>query len=152
LASYGITPSGVKNILGARNITLPGGLIEAPGKTLTVDPSGEFASEREIGDVLVPTSNGGGVYLRDLAPIAPGCTSPPPCFNCDGRRAEDGSWQRTRAITLAVQMKSGGKTGAFAAAVDAALDDLKARLPHDLVLARTSDQPTQVHEDIELFM
>src|SRR5262245_22152220 len=61
LASYGVTPSSVKNILGARNITLPGGLIEAPGKTLTVDPSGEFASEREIGDVLVPTSNGAGV-------------------------------------------------------------------------------------------
>jgi multidrug efflux pump len=152
LASYGVTPSGVKNILGARNITLPGGTIEAPGKTLTVDPSGEFTSEREIGDVLVPTSNGGGVYLRDLANIVRGYTSPPSFLNYYGRRGEDGSWQRTRAITLAVQMKSGGKIGEFADAVDAALADLKARLPNDLVLARTSDQPTQVHENIELFM
>jgi multidrug efflux pump len=152
LASYGVTPSALKNILGARNITLPGGVIEAPGKTLTVDPSGEFASEREIGDVIVPTSNGGGVYLRDLTNIVRGYTSPPSFLNYYGRRAEDGSWQRTRAVTLAVQMKTGGQIGEFAKAIDATLADLKARLPNDLVLVRTSDQPTQVHENIELFM
>jgi len=36
--------------------------------------------------------------------------------------------------------------------VDAALHDLRQRLPPDLVLARTSDQPKQVEENIELFM
>ena len=152
LASYGVTPSALKNILGARNITLPGGTIEAPGKSLNIDPSGEFASEREIGDVLIPAANGGGVYLRDLASVIRGYTSPPNFLNFYGRRNPDGSWQRTRAITLAVQMKTGGQIGEFSKAVDAALDDLKARLPNDLVLARTSDQPTQVREHIDLFM
>src|SRR5262249_55516883 len=37
-------------------------------------------------------------------------------------------------------------------AVDAALKDLKSRLPADLLLARTSDQPRQVTESIDLFM
>jgi multidrug efflux pump subunit AcrB len=73
-------------------------------------------------------------------------------LNYYGTRDEDGRWQRTRAVTLAVQMKSGGQIGEFANAVDEALDDLRARLPNDLVLARTSDQPTQVSENIELFM
>ena len=45
-------------VLGARNITLPGGTIEVGDKKLTVDPSGEFKSEREIGDVLLSTPNG----------------------------------------------------------------------------------------------
>jgi len=152
LASYGVTPSALKNILGARNITLPGGTIEAPGKSLNIDPSGEFASEREIGDVLIPTSSGGGVYLRDLASVVRSYTSPPNFLNYYGRRDPDGSWQRTRAVTLAVQMKTGGQIGEFSKAVDAALVDLKARLPNDLVLARTSDQPAQVSENIELFM
>jgi|SoiMethySBSTD1v2_1073268.scaffolds.fasta_scaffold00834_10 multidrug efflux pump len=152
LASYGVTPSALKNILGARNITLPGGTIEAPGKSLNIDPSGEFANEREIGDVLVPTDNGGGVYLRDLATVVRGYTSPPNFLNYYGRHNPDGSWERTRAVTLAVQMKTGGQIGEFSKAVDATLDDLKARLPNDLVLARTSDQPTQVSEHIELFM
>jgi multidrug efflux pump subunit AcrB len=152
LASYGVTPSALKNILGARNITLPGGTIEASGKSLNIDPSGEFASDREIGDVLIPTANGGGVYLRDLTSVIRGYTSPPNFLNYYGRREPDGAWQRTRAVTLAVQMKAGGQIGEFSKAVDAALDDLKARLPNDLVLARTSDQPTQVRENIELFM
>jgi multidrug efflux pump subunit AcrB len=152
LASYGVTPSALKNILGARNITLPGGTIEAPGKTLNINPSGEFASEREIGDVLIPTANGGGVYLRDLATVVRSYTSPPTFLNYYGRRDADGTWRRTRAVTLAVQMKTGGQIGEFAKAVDATLEDLKARLPNDLVLARTSDQPTQVRENIDLFM
>jgi multidrug efflux pump subunit AcrB len=152
LASYGVTPSALRNILGARNITLPGGTIEAPGKSLNIDPSGEFADEREIGDVLVPTASGGGVYLRDLATVVRSYTSPPNFLNYYGRRDPDGNWQRTRAVTLAVQMKSGGQIGEFSRAVDAALEDLRARLPNDLVLARTSDQPTQVREHIELFM
>jgi multidrug efflux pump subunit AcrB len=152
LASYGVTPSALKNILGARNITLPGGTIEAPGKTLNIEPSGEFSSEQEIGGVLVPTANGGGVYLRDLTTVIRGYTSPPTFLNYYGRRDPDGTWQRTRAVTLAVQMKSGGQIGEFSKAVDVALDDLKARLPNDLVLARTSDQPTQVRENIDLFM
>jgi multidrug efflux pump subunit AcrB len=36
--------------------------------------------------------------------------------------------------------------------VDAALATLKQRLPEDLVLARTSDQPRQVEENVHLFM
>ena len=79
-------------------------------------------------------------------------TSPPTFLNFYGHRDADGSWQRTRAVTLAVQMKTGGQIGEFSKAVDATLEDLKARLPNDLVLARTSDQPTQVREHIELFM
>src|SRR4029434_9293280 len=77
---------------------------------------------------------------------------PPSFLNYYGRRDPDGTWQRTRAVTLAVQMKTGGQISEFAKAVDASLEDLKARLPNDLVLARTSDQPAQVSENIELFM
>jgi multidrug efflux pump subunit AcrB len=90
--------------------------------------------------------------LRDLTSVIRGYTSPPNFLNFYGRRDPDGSWQRTRAITLAVQMKTGGQIGEFSKAVDATLEDLKARLPNDLVLARTSDQPTQVSEHIELFL
>jgi multidrug efflux pump subunit AcrB len=152
LASYGVAPSSLRQWLGARNITAPGGLLEVQGKTLTIDPSGEFRSERDIGDVLVPAGNGGSLYLRDLVDIVRTYVSPPRFLNFYGHRAEDGSWQRTRAVTLAVQMRAGGQIAQFAEAVDASLGDLRQRLPPDLVLARTSDQPRQVEENIDLFM
>src|SRR5581483_5947952 len=64
----------------------------------------------------------------------------------------DGSWRRARAITLAVQMRSGQKIGDFGEAVDAKLAEVRTQLPEDLVFARTSDQPRQVEENIHLFM
>jgi len=38
LAQYGVQPADLKNILSARNITLPGGLLEVGPKKLTIDP------------------------------------------------------------------------------------------------------------------
>src|SRR5262245_37611995 len=49
-------------------------------------------------------------------------------------------------------MRSGEQIDKFGAAIDATLADLKQRLPEDLVMARTSDQPLQVRENISLFM
>jgi multidrug efflux pump subunit AcrB len=49
-------------------------------------------------------------------------------------------------------MRAGQKIGDFGQAVDTRLEELRAQLPADLTLARTSDQPRQVDENIHLFM
>ena len=67
-------------------------------------------------------------------------------------RDEQGNWQRSRAITLAIQMRPGEQIGIFGEAIDEALANVKHRLPEDLIFARTSDQPLQVEENIGLFM
>ena len=80
LASYGVQPSNLENVLKGRNITTPGGQVNVQGKNVNLDPSGEFKSERDIGDVLVPAVNGSTVYLRDLAHIVRGYETPAhPC-------------------------------------------------------------------------
>jgi multidrug efflux pump subunit AcrB len=152
LASYGIRVGTLDQVLGARNITLPGGTVEIGDKNLTVDPSGEFKSEHEIGDVLMTMPNGRGAYLRDLVTVGRGYESPARFLNFYTERGTDGTWRRARAITLAIQMRSGKKIGDFGQAVDARLEELRPQLPADLTLARTSDQPRQVDENIHLFM
>ena len=154
LASYGVKAGSLQDILGARNITVPGGVLEAGDKKLRLDPSGEFRSEREIGDVLLTaaTESHSGLYLRDVADISRSYESPPRFLNFYTARGADGEWQRTRAITLSIQQRSGAQIDQFAKDVDAALEDLRRRLPEDLILARTSDQPLQVEENIHLFM
>jgi multidrug efflux pump subunit AcrB len=153
LASYGIKTSQLSDILEARNITLPGGILEVGDKNMRIDPSGEFRSEKEIGDVLVPVADGrGALYLRDIADVVRSYQSPARYLNFFSHRAADGSWPRTRAVTLSIQMRSGEQVSDFGEKVDAALDDLKKRLPDDLIMARTSDQPRQVEENIHLFM
>jgi multidrug efflux pump subunit AcrB len=153
LAAYGVRPANLPQLLGARNITASGGLLEAGAKNITIDPSGEFRSEKEIGDVVLTfSSSGSPLYLRDLANVVRSYDSPPRYLNFFTRQEKDGSWPRRRAITLAVQMRSGEQIAKFGKAVDAALADLRTRLPEDLVLARTSDQPLQVKENVDLFM
>ncbi len=153
LSAYGIRPNQLPGVLSGRNIAIPGGIVEIEGKNVSIDPSGEFKSEKEIGSVVVAaTATGTPVYLRDLVSVIRAYDSPPRFLNTYGHRGKDGSWQTTRAVTLAVQMRSGEKIGEFGKAVDAALQDLRSRLPDDLVMARTSDQPKQVEENIDLFM
>ena len=153
LASYGLQPSNLKGILNARNITLPGGVLEAGSKNILIDPSGEFTNTADIGNVMVTTSSGGSpVYLRDLVDIRTGYQSPARYLNFYTWRDAQGAWRRTRAVTLAVQMRRKEQIAYFAQHVDEKLAETKRLLPADLIIERTSDQPRQVKENVDLFM
>lgn len=152
LASYGIQPSQIGNLLEARNSTLPDGVLAVGSQNLRIDPSSEFRHIEEIGDVLIPTSGGTPLYLRDLVAIERGYQNPPRYLNFYTARDANGGWHRARAVTLAVQMRSGERIHKFGEAVDETLKTIQQSLPEDLILARTSDQPRQVEENVELFM
>jgi multidrug efflux pump subunit AcrB len=154
LASYGFQPGTLRNLLYARNIALPGGQLDLGQKNLIIDPSGQFDSVKAIGDVIVGASVAGSpVYLRDLVEISRGYQSPANYLNYYiWRNPATGQWRRSRAVTLAIFMKSGEQIQAFGQQVDQKLADLRKLLPRDLIMARTSDQPRQVREKLDLFM
>jgi multidrug efflux pump subunit AcrB len=155
LAAYGMTPANLKNVLGARNITLPGGQLEVGPQNIQIDPSGKFTRPQEIGDVIVGTSSSAAqspVYLRDLVDVSRAYQSPAKYLNYLTWADQEGHWRRSRAVTLAVQMKDGEQIDAFGRSVDAKLAAVKQYLPDDLIIARTSDQPLQVKENLSLFM
>ncbi|HWS89072.1 MAG TPA: efflux RND transporter permease subunit [Pyrinomonadaceae bacterium] len=152
LAAYGIQPAKLDDVLGARNINTSGGQVNVEGKNVSITPSGEFKGEDEIGDTLIPTSANRSVYLRDVADVVRGYDVPARYLNYFNWRDAEGNWHRSRAITLSVQMRSGEQIDKFGRAVDETLAGLREQLPADLIYARTSDQPLQVEESIDLFM
>jgi len=153
LASYGIQTGRLEDILKSRNTALSGGQVEVEGRKVALNPTGEFLNEKEIGDVIVGSSRGGApLYLRDLVDIDRGYESPPRYLNFYSWIDSSGQWHRSRAVTLAIQMRPGQKIGEFGHAVDSTMQLLRHRLPPDLIMARTSDQPLQVKENIDLFM
>ena len=153
LASYGLQITDLGRVLAARNITLPGGAVEADGREILLDPSGKFEDARAIGDVIVGTTNPGApIYLRDVVHINRAYQGPAPYLNFYSWTDEHGKPQRERAITLAVYMRSGEQIQQFGASIDEKLKQVRAALPPDLIIARTSDQPLQVKENIDLFM
>ncbi len=154
LASYGVSPSRLAQIISERNTIRTGGVIDAGGTDVTVHPDGEFTDPSQIGDVIIQQTahSGTPLYLRDLADILPGYQNPPHLLNFYTWRGADGRWNRSRAITLGVFMRPGEQIDKFGRDVDAALEAIESQLPEDLVIARTSDQPRQVHENLDLLM
>jgi multidrug efflux pump subunit AcrB len=153
LAAYGLQPSNLGNLLSARNITRSAGSIQTPDQNLILNASGEFGDAASIGNVLVATTNAGGpVYLRDLVLISRSYQAPPQYLNTYSWEGPDHVWHRSRAVTLAVYMRSGEQIQRFGTSVTQAIDSVRPSLPADLIVARTSDQPLQVKENIDLFM
>ncbi len=152
LASFGIQPAALPQLLAQRNAIFPGGNLEVGGKNMLIDPSGEFKSEKEIGNILLTASpRGAPVYLRDAVNVSRGYETPL-YLNYYMMRDSSGQWHRNHSITLSIFMREDRQIADFGKAVDEALEKLHGRLPDDLVLARTSDQPLQVREIVGLFM
>ena len=153
LAEYALQPADLSNLLGARNIITTGGNFETGNRQIVINPSGQFENRNAIGDVAVAkTSTNAPVYLRDLFKIIPGYKSPANYLNYYTWQDPTGRWTRSRAVTLGVYMRDQQQIAKFGASVDKKLEQLKNILPHDLIIARTSDQPRQVKENIDLFM
>ena len=153
LASYGLDPLKIKQALVARNIDLPGGALQLGPSEVIINPSGEFKDLDQIGDVLLARTRGDTpIYLRDLFEITRGYQSPPGFLNFYNHRGPSGAWERNRSITLAVQMRAGQQISRFGAAIDQSLVELRSILPDDLILAKTSNQPEQVADNVGLFL
>jgi multidrug efflux pump len=153
LAAFDLQASKIRDVFTARNVTAPGGIVETQTKNVRIDATAEFKSTQEIGDMLVGASSTGvPVHLRDLVDVSRGYQTPTRYANYLTSRAANGEWHRNRAITLAVQMRSGEQIFQFGEAVDKALADVRPQLPPDLIVERTSDQPKQVAELVNLLM
>lgn len=153
LASYGLSPAEVRDKLTSRNILSAGGVLEVAGRNLPVRPSGSFQTEKDIGNVVVSTTPGGApVYMRDIVEISRDYESPPRFLQFLTWKDKNGKFQRSRAVTLAVFMRSEEQIGKFGESVDRMMETLKSRLPDDLIIERITDQPEQVRDNIELFM
>ncbi len=153
LAALKLQPTKIKDVLNARNVTAPGGIVETRSRNILVDATAEFKSARDIGSVLLATSpSGAPLYLRDVVDISRAYETPTRYLNYLVSRDANGTWHRDRSITLAVQMRSGEQIFKFGSAVDKALANVRLQLPADLIVARTSDQPRQVKELVSLLM
>jgi len=96
LARMGLTAQSIQAAISQQNVILPGGRIEANGKSFTIEPSGDLGSIDDIKSIsiAVPDSKS-SVYLSDIADISFDYEDPPkqPAF-----------WNGHEAIVISVSM------------------------------------------------
>ena len=98
LAQYKLKPADLSKLLQARNLPDSGQPLNARGRTISINTTGEFKSPDDLRNVIIGASpNGIPLYLRDLVDVDRGYDSPPTYLNTFTRRDENGKWITTRA-------------------------------------------------------
>src|SRR5262245_99377 len=124
LAALGIVPAGVRTILQSRNTTLPAGTVNAEGRELALEQTGEFRTLADIDTaVFTQTANGTPLYLRDIGSVHRGYQHPPRVVSYYTWRDQNGHWLRGRAITLSTEMKKGEQIDRFGTSVRSRVED-----------------------------
>lgn len=148
----GLTLTRLGALLAARNTSGSGGSFESNGRNLAIQASGEFTNEAEIGGLLLTTSTDGSpIYLRDVVDVTRGYQSPPTFLHYLVTRDSNGRLDREPAISLALNMRAGGQIEDFGKEVDSKLEVVRRLLPQDLRIQRTTEQPREVRERLQLF-
>ena len=152
LAAFGIIPAAIKEVLQSRNTTVPAGTVNAEGRELALEQTGEFRTLADIDTaVFAQAANGTPIYLRDIGSVHRGYQHPARLLSYYTWRDDGGRWLRGRAITLSTEMKKGEQIDRFGTAVRSRVEEIRQSLPADLVIGTTSDQQRQVREKLDLF-
>ncbi|HYN38729.1 MAG TPA: efflux RND transporter permease subunit, partial [Rhodospirillales bacterium] len=77
LARLGIQPDIIVETLRAQNLVLPGGIINADGRNIIIEPSGAFRDIDDIESVLIPIpGTSGTIPLKDVVQVTRGYVDP----------------------------------------------------------------------------
>lgn len=137
---FGIAPSDIVSALSSQNVILPGGTVTANGQRVVIEPSGDFESIDQIENLAISTSDGGIVYLQDLATIRRGYVDPP---------QSPSYYNGSPAIVFGVSMVSGSNVVSLGEQVTEELESLIPLLPVGLQLDTAIFQPSLVQASVK---
>lgn len=136
LAEYGVSPGVIVDALRTQNIILPGGVVDASGVNVVIEPSGDFESVDDIADVMftIPTT-GDVARVSDIADVRRTFVDPPerPVF-----------FNGEPAIVLAVSILDGVNSVEFGRRLTRQVEIAENALPIGYVLEFATFQPELV--------
>ncbi len=135
LAGYGLVFDEVAAALAKENVTLPAGNVKVGRLDYTIRVPGEFTAPEEIGDIVIRSSGGALVRLRDVAEVEDGFAEERRLSNVMGRRA----------IMMMIQKRSGANTVETAREVARELEqNILPTLPRDIEIHQIFDTSEQI--------
>ena len=144
MAALGISQEEIYDKLSAKNLPADAGRVWLPPEYIPINPTGEFTSEQQFGDLLITTREGGQqVFLRDVATIRRGYVEPP--RNIVRFNGE-------RGIGLGISTVQGGNVVVMGASLEDKLYQLETQIPLGMKLNVMSLQSQSVTDSINSFL
>ena len=144
MAALGVSQQDIFSALSAKNLPADAGRIFVQPEHLTINPTGEFTSEQEFGELLIRARGGSSlVFLRDVATIRRGYVDPPrQLLRFNGKPG----------IAIGVSTVQGGNVVTMGAGLNAKLQQLENQTPLGMELEIISMQSDAVTLSINAFM
>lgn len=144
MAALGISQEQIYGALQAKNLPVSAGRVELGTEYIAINPTGEFTSEQQFGDLLISQPGADQlVYLQDVATITRGYRDPAQnLLFFDGQPA----------IGLGISTISGGNVVNMGAAIDARLEELQNQIPLGIDINAIAHQAAAVTTAIRGFL
>jgi multidrug efflux pump subunit AcrB len=143
LGELGISPGEIAAVLKSQNVVADAGRVLVGDNYLRIEPTGEFDSVAEIGDLLLASNDRQLVYLRDIATITRAYEEVPgKMYFVDGRPG----------LTLGISMLGGENVVAVGERLLARLQQLTTVVPVGMQLTPIYNQPEEVQKSVSGFL
>ncbi|MGR5131927.1 efflux RND transporter permease subunit VmeI [Vibrio alfacsensis] len=144
LSSIGLSPNTVFNLLSTQNVVSNAGAIRIGDEYIRIQPTGEFQSVDELGDLLITESGAQGLlFLKDVADIKRGYVEVPSnIINFNG----------SLALNVGVSFSQGVNVVEVGKAFDRRLAELKYQQPVGVQISEIYSQPKEVDKSVSGFV
>ncbi len=146
MAELGISQQDIYNSLAAKNLPVSSGSITLGTEYIAVNPTGEFKSEQQFGDLLISSrdnSSGSLIYLRDVADIARGYQEPARTYL---------RFDKEPALGLAISTVQGGNVITMGESLKKKFKELQNQIPLGMEMQVISMQTDAVITAINGFL
>ena len=134
LAAAGVAPAAVVNALTAGGATISGGTVNSGDRRLNVDVGGAYRSLEAIENTILKGEPGRVTLIRDVATVS----------WAQAEQTHITRFNGERAAFIAIKQKDGVNAVELRKALGAAIDEMNAGLPPDMVLKAGFDQSLDI--------
>ena len=138
LEAYNLTVEQIGNAINMENLNVPAGNFDIGTQTYALRVEGEFSASEELNSVIVGSSGGRNIFLRDVAYVSDTIQS----------RVQESYTNGVKGATIIVQKQSGANTVDIANKVNQLIPGLQENLPPDIKLNLIMDTSDFIKESI----
>jgi len=144
LAAYQIGVDELALALKAGTVNIPGGSLNGPSRTFSIEPQGQLRTGREYGELIIAYRDNAPVRLKDVANCIDSVTD-----DLVDIRYRSGSTEKSMCVVMAISRISGANTVAVADMISKTLETARRELPKSINFETMHNGAEPIRESIQ---